>query len=40
MAEKEDVILIAGKGIEKYQEILGIKHIYNDKDTVNELIGG
>ena len=31
-----DIILIAGKGSEKYQEILGIKRIYNDKDTVNE----
>ena len=39
-AEKDDVILIAGKGSEKYQEILGIKHPYNDKDTVMELIGG
>ena len=33
-----DVILIAGKGCEKYQEILGIKHLYNDKDTVNEIM--
>jgi UDP-N-acetylmuramoyl-L-alanyl-D-glutamate--2,6-diaminopimelate ligase len=40
MAEKEDVLLIAGKGSERNQEILGIKHVYNDKDTVNELIGG
>lgn len=39
MAEKDDVLLIAGKGSERYQEILGIKHVYNDKDTVNELIG-
>ena len=40
MAEKEDVILIAGKGSEKYQEVLGIKHVYNDKDTVEEIIRG
>jgi UDP-N-acetylmuramoyl-L-alanyl-D-glutamate--2,6-diaminopimelate ligase len=39
MAEKDDVLLIAGKGSERYQEILGIKHVYNDKDTVNEFIG-
>ena len=36
IAVKGDVVLIAGKGSEKYQEILGIKKLYNDKDTVNE----
>lgn len=35
-----DVLLIAGKGSEKYQEILGIKKPYNDKDTVVEYIRG
>ncbi len=40
MAKRGDVVLIAGKGSEKYQEILGIKHVYNDKDTVNEIIRG
>ena len=39
-AKSGDVILIAGKGGEKYQEILGIKHLYNDKDTVEELLRG
>lgn len=34
-----DVVLIAGKGGEKYQEILGIKHPFNDKDTVNRVLG-
>lgn len=38
MAKTGDIILVAGKGSEKYQEILGIKHLYNDKDTVNEII--
>lgn len=38
-AEKGDVVLVAGKGSEKYQEILGIKHLYNDKDTINEILG-
>lgn len=37
-AKDKDVILIAGKGCENYQEILGIKCLYNDKDTVEELI--
>ncbi len=34
----EDLILIAGKGGEKYQEMLGIKHPYNDKDTVMKIL--
>ena len=36
-ASKLDYILIAGKGGENYQEILGIKHQYNDKDKVKEI---
>lgn len=39
-ARDGDVILIAGKGGENYQEVLGIKHVYNDKDAVTSLIGG
>ena len=37
MAKCGDIVLIAGKGSEKYQEVLGIKHLYNDKDTVKEI---
>lgn len=37
-AKKDDFVLIAGKGAENYQEILGIKHPYNDKDIVNEIL--
>ena len=33
-AKTGDVVLVAGKGCEKYQEILGIKHPYNDKDCI------
>ncbi len=40
IAKKGDVIIIAGKGSEKYQEILGIKLPYNDKDTVKSLLRG
>lgn len=29
-----DTMLVAGKGAEKFQEILGIKHNYNDKDFI------
>ena len=38
MARDGDVILIAGKGCEMYQEILGIKKPYNDKDIVTEYL--
>ena len=37
MAEKGDIILIAGKGHENYQEINGIKHHFDDMEIVNEL---
>ena len=37
-AKKGDVVLIAGKGAERYQEVLGIKKLYNDKDTVEEIL--
>ncbi|MDY6366944.1 MAG: UDP-N-acetylmuramoyl-L-alanyl-D-glutamate--2,6-diaminopimelate ligase [Clostridia bacterium] len=37
-AKKGDVVLIAGKGSEKYQEILGVKRIFNDKDAVLEIL--
>ena len=39
-AKDNDLILIAGKGCEDYQEILGIKQPFNDKDIVKELIWG
>ena len=37
-AKPGDVVLIAGKGAENYQEVLGIKHSYNDKDTIKKLL--
>ena len=39
MAEKGDVILIAGKGHEDYQEIQGVKHHFDDKEVVKETMG-
>ena len=39
-AKKGDIILIAGKGCEKYQEVFGIKKLFNDKDTVIEIMCG
>lgn len=38
MSETGDIILIAGKGHEKYQEINGIRHDFDDLATVNELL--
>ena len=37
MAQKGDVILIAGKGHEDYQEIQGVKHHFDDKEVVREI---
>jgi UDP-N-acetylmuramoyl-L-alanyl-D-glutamate--2,6-diaminopimelate ligase len=33
----EDILLIAGKGHEKYQEIKGVKHPFDDKQILTEL---
>ena len=34
VAEKGDVVLIAGKGHETYQEIKGVKHHFDDKEII------
>ena len=33
-----DILLIAGKGGEEYQEIMGIKYPFNDQDKVRKLL--
>ena len=38
MATKRDIIVLAGKGHEPYQEINGIKHPYDERIIVKELI--
>lgn len=38
-AQQEDIILIAGKGHEKYQEINGVKHPFDDKQVLLEMFG-
>ena len=38
IAEEGDIILIAGKGHEKYQEINGVKHPFDDLAIAKELI--
>ena len=37
IAEQGDIILVAGKGHEKYQEINGVKHPFDDKKILNEM---
>lgn len=37
LAGKGDVIVIAGKGHENYQEICGVKHHFDDKEVVLEI---
>lgn len=39
MAQPGDVILIAGKGHEDYQEVKGIKHHFDDHEVVREVFG-
>lgn len=36
LAKPEDIILIAGKGHEKYQEIKGVRNQFDDKEVVKE----
>lgn len=38
MARERDIVLIAGKGHENYQEIMGTKYHFDDKEIVEELI--
>ena len=38
LAKPGDIILVAGKGHEKYQEIKGIKHPFDDKAILSELL--
>lgn len=37
MAQADDVILIAGKGHENYQDVKGVKHHFDDKEVVTEI---
>ena len=37
LAQKGDVILIAGKGHEDYQEIKGVKHHFDDREEVRKI---
>lgn len=37
LAQKGDVILVAGKGHEDYQDIKGVKHHFDDKEILHEI---
>ncbi|HBR11130.1 MAG TPA: UDP-N-acetylmuramoyl-L-alanyl-D-glutamate--2,6-diaminopimelate ligase [Chryseobacterium sp.] len=37
-AEPKDIVLVAGKGHETYQDIGGVKHHFDDKETIRELL--
>lgn len=38
LAGKEDIILVAGKGHETYQEIKGVREHFDDREILNELL--
>lgn len=40
LASPGDVVLVAGKGHENYQEIKGVKHHFDDKEIIKELFIG
>jgi UDP-N-acetylmuramoyl-L-alanyl-D-glutamate--2,6-diaminopimelate ligase len=40
LAKPDDVVLIAGKGHEDYQEIKGVKHHFDDKEEVGKIFFG
>ena len=37
LAQKGDVVLVAGKGHEDYQEIRGVKHHFDDKEVLRDI---
>lgn len=39
MAEKDDIVLIAGKGAERYNDVMGRRRPYNDEQYVMEIAG-
>jgi UDP-N-acetylmuramoyl-L-alanyl-D-glutamate--2,6-diaminopimelate ligase len=39
MAQKGDIVLVAGKGHETYQEIKGVKHHFDDREIIRECFG-
>jgi UDP-N-acetylmuramoyl-L-alanyl-D-glutamate--2,6-diaminopimelate ligase len=40
IATPDDIVLLAGKGHETYQEVHGVKHPFNDVAVAEELLNG
>ena len=38
LAKPGDIIVLAGKGHEKYQEIKGVRYPFDDKQVLRELL--
>ena len=38
LAQKGDVVLVAGKGHEDYQEVKGVKHHFDDKEELKKIM--
>ena len=38
LAQPGDVILVAGKGHENYQDVKGVKHHFDDKEVLSEIM--
>ena len=38
MAKEHDIVLVAGKGHEDYQEIKGVKHPFDDRKVVERML--
>jgi UDP-N-acetylmuramoyl-L-alanyl-D-glutamate--2,6-diaminopimelate ligase len=38
LASSGDIVLVAGKGHEDYQDILGVKHHFDDKEIIQEIL--
>ena len=36
LAQPEDIVLVAGKGHETYQEIKGVRHSFDDREVLKE----
>ena len=40
LAQAGDVVLVAGKGHEDYQEIKGVKHHFDDREEILKIFDG
>ena len=38
LTQKDDIVLVAGKGHENYQEVNGVRHHFDDKEILNEIL--